>query len=237
MSEAVMNGQIQPKGNATIGLEGPSTIAGRIYERVRDMILRAEISPGEKLLPRQLSEMFGVSSTPIREALRLLEQANLVEIIPHKGAIVRPILSAKQVDDLYTVRLALEQLAIRSVRSTLPDSQWEGLRQAVENYAEANEADDFEGALIWDMRFHSLLAQASDNEILQDIFAKLENQTQVLRRLDRGKTRRQQSLHDHRIILEALKRRDYDSAMAALEEHIMNGKKHVLDILSKLDQS
>ncbi len=232
-----MNVQMWLKGNATIGLDGPSTIAGRIYERVRDMILRAEIAPGEKLLPRQLSEMFGVSSTPIREALRLLEQENLVEIIPHKGAIVRPILSAKQVNDLYLVRLALEQLAVRLASAALPDNQWEDMQQAVDNYAKALKADDFEGALTWDMRFHSLIIQASGNETLQEIFARLENQTQILRRMDRGKTRRQQSRKEHQMILEALKRRDCDGAMAVLEGHIMSGKNHVLDILSKLDQS
>ena len=232
-----MNGQVWLKSNAPMGLEGPSTIAGRIYERVRDMILGAEIAPGEKLLPRRLSEMFGVSSTPIREALLLLEQENLVEIIPHKGALVRPILSAKQVDDLYVVRLALEQLAIRLANSISPDNRWEGVQQAVENYAKTLKADDFEGALAWDMRFHSLIIQASGNEALQEIFAKLENQTQILRRMDRGKTRRQQSLKEHRMILEALKRHDCDGAMAVLEDHIMSGKNHVLDILSKLDQS
>lgn len=225
------------KSNTTMGLEGPSTITERIYERVRDMILRAEIAPGEKLLPAQLSQMFGVSSTPIREALRLLEQTNLVEITPYKGAIVRPILSAKQVDDLYTVRLMLEQFAIRQVMSRMTDDRWEHLQQTVENYARAVEQDDFESALAMDMRFHSLLVQASGNEILQDLFARLENQIQIMRRMDRGAIRRQQSRQDHQVILDSLKRRDYDSALATLEEHILNGRKHVLEVLSQLDQN
>lgn len=231
-----MNNQMGLKSNIPIRLDGPSTIAERIYERLRDMILRAEIAPGEKLLPGRLSQMLGVSSTPIREALRLLEQANLVEITPRKGAIVRPIMSAKQVEDLYTVRLALEQLAIRQVTATNPHRSWEDLQQTVENYARAVEQDDFETALAMDMRFHSLLIQASGNEILQDIFARLENQIQILRRMDRGAMRRQQSRKDHQMILRALKRKDYDSAHAVLESHILTGKKHVVEVLSQLDQ-
>lgn len=231
-----MNNQMGLKSNTTIRLDGPSTIAERIYERLRDMILRAEIAPGEKLLPGQLSQMLGVSSTPVREALRLLEQANLVEITPRKGAIVRPIMSAKQVEDLYTVRLALEQLALRQVTATNPDRSWEDLQQTVENYARAVEQDDFETALAMDMRFHSLLIQASGNEILQDIFARLENQIQILRRMDRGAMRRQQSRKDHQMILRALKRKDYDSARAVLESHILTGKKHVVEVLNQLDQ-
>ncbi len=219
-----------------IALQGPSTIAGRIYEQMRDMILRAEIAPGEKLPPTQLSQMFGVSPTPVREALRLLEQANLVEITPHRGAIVRPILSAKQVDDLYTVRLALEQLAVRLAILDSSASHWDNLQQAVANYVAALEKDDFESALMWDMRFHSLLIQASGNEILRDTFSRLENQIQVLRRLDRGLLRRQQSLKDHQMILEAVKRRDYSAAAQALTEHILTGRKHVLEIVNKLDR-
>jgi len=227
------SGQTNAKANSTISLDGPSTISGRIYERLREMILRVEVAPGEKLLPAQLSQMFGVSPTPVREAIRLLEQANLVEITPHKGAIVRPILSVKQVDDLYTMRLALEQLAIRLAISISGDDPWAGLEQAVENYSKALDEDDFESALMWDMRFHSLIAQASGNQILQEMFARLEAQVQILRRMDRGGIRRLQSLKDHGLILQALKRRDYDGALTALEEHIVNGRKHVLEILSE----
>jgi len=200
------------------------------------MILRVEIAPGEKLLPAQLSQMFGVSPTPVREAIRLLEQANLVEITPHKGAIVRPILSAKQVDDLYTMRLALEQLAIRLAMSISADDPWAGLEQAVENYGKALEEDDFESALTWDLQFHNLIAQASGNQILQEVFARLGVQIQILRRMDRGTTRRLQSHKDHETILKALKRRDSNSAMAALEKHIADGRKHVLEVLSQSNQ-
>lgn len=231
-----MSTRLPIKSTRLIGLQGPSTIAGRIYEQMRDMILRAEIPPGEKLPPAQLSQMFGVSPTPVREALRLLEQANLVDITPHRGAIVRPILSEKQVDDLYTVRLAMEQLAIRLAIPNTTSSHWDGLQQAAANYVAAVQQDDFESALMWDMRFHSMLIQASGNEILRDMFSKLENQIQVLRRLDRGLVRRQQSLKDHQIILEAVRRRDYSAAAQALEEHILRGRKHVLEIVNNLDR-
>lgn len=217
-----------------VALQGPSTIAGRIYEQMRDMILRAEIPPGEKLPPTHLSQMFGVSPTPVREALRLLEQANLVEITPHKGAIVRPILSAKQVEDLYTVRLALEQLAVRLALAMPGTNHWDSLQQAVANYSAAIDKDDFESALTWDMRFHSLLVQASGNEILREMFSRLENQTQVLRRFDRGAIRRQQSSQDHQRILDAVKRSDYSAAAQALEEHIQTGRRHVLEIVNTL---
>jgi DNA-binding GntR family transcriptional regulator len=230
-----MNGQAQVKGNPTVGLDSPTTITGILFERVRDMILRAEIAPGERLLPRELSIRFGVSSTPIREALRLLEQANLVQIVPHKGAVVRPILSVRQAEEIYTVRLALELLALKLYQSSEPKQQWESLRRATENYARAHEADDFEAALTWDMRFHNALVAASGNAVLQDVFARLENQIQVLRRLDRGQTRREQALRDHRTILESLTQGDFPSATAALEEHILNGKESVLANLSKLE--
>ncbi len=227
----------QIKNPAAMGLTGPSTMAERIYERLREMILRAEIAPGEKLLPTQLAQMFGVSPTPIREALRLLEQANLVEITPHRGAIVRSSLSAKQVDELYTVRLGLEQLAIRIISSAPPQDGWDHLQQAVEKYRRGVAKDDFEQALLWDMRFHSLIVQAASNRILEEMFGRLENQIQILRRLDRGLTRRQQSLQDHEIIMQALKRGNYAAAQAALEKHILIGREHVLEVLSKLEKS
>jgi len=221
---------------ANVGL-GPDTLPERIYERIREMILRAEIAPGEKLLPARLAEAFHVSVTPMREAFRLLEQENLVDIVPRKGAIVSPIMSKKQVEELYTVRLALEQLAVRLVVAHSTDSMWDALSQAAEEYGKAMKADDFEPALMWDMRFHSVIVHSSGNELLEQIFEKLSNQIQILRRMDRGQTRRLQSDKEHHLILQAFKSRDEKRALEVLENHITSGRRHVLEFLDRLHGS
>jgi DNA-binding GntR family transcriptional regulator len=209
-----------------------STLSERIYERVREMIIHAELKPGEKLTSGHLAQMFGVSSTPIREALRMLEQSCLVEIIPHRGAIVRPVLSAKQAQDIYTVRLALEQLAVRLIVARGDEVDWRELRQVAELYAVASEKGNFRDALQWDLEFHGALVRASGNQVLAETNSRLENQIQMVRSLDRGAPRWIQAIKDHQTIIDALLRQDVDAAIAALSNHITAGQRYVVGIVN-----
>ena len=83
-----------------------------VVEELRRSIVTGEIGPGERLLQVELAERFGVSRIPLREAMRTLHAEGLIVIEPNRGAICRP-LEPKDVSDLYAVRLALEQVAVR----------------------------------------------------------------------------------------------------------------------------
>ena len=80
-----------------------------VFNNLRDAILKGELAPGERLLENQLADKLGVSRTPVREALRMLEQENLVALIPRKGAQVLD-LSANDIKNVLEIRSALEEI-------------------------------------------------------------------------------------------------------------------------------
>ena len=82
------------------------------FQKLRQAILRGELTPGQRLMEIQLAEQLGVSRTPVREAIRMLEQDGLAVMIPRRGAVVAKI-SGKNLRDVLEVRLALEELAVQ----------------------------------------------------------------------------------------------------------------------------
>ena len=95
-----------------------------VFNTLRQAILKGELKPGERLLEIALAERLGVSRTPVREAMRKLEQEGLVVMIPRRGAQVASI-TEKDLNDVLEVRITLENMAIEKACANMTDS-WEG---------------------------------------------------------------------------------------------------------------
>ena len=95
-----------------------------VFNTLRQAILKGELKPGERLLEIALAERLGVSRTPVREAMRKLEQEGLVVMIPRRGAQVASI-TEKDLNDVLEVRIALENVAIEKARRSWEGSGWQ----------------------------------------------------------------------------------------------------------------
>lgn len=215
-----------------VDLTKNNTLADQVYINLRDKIINRELPPGTRLKHQEIAEALGVSNTPVREAIRALEKDGLVETLPYRGSVVKAM-SAKETRDLYDVRTALEALAVRLAVDKITDMQLKRVEETVHHYETAFENGDVALGMEADLQFHDLLAQASGNETLLMILRELTNRVQVLRRLDKGKMRRRQSLDDHRAILKALEERDATKVEALVVQHIEKGKQHVLHLIAK----
>jgi len=214
----------------SIQLRRGNTLAHRVYEIMKDRILSAELPPGTRLKDNELARTFGVSNTPIREAMRELEKDGLIETIPYRGRFVKEM-SIEETREVYDVRVALEALAARLAVTRITEPQLEEMEEAVKEYAIASERDDITAGLEADLAFHDLIVQASGNSTLLQIVRDLANRIQVLRQLDKGKMRRKQSLKDHKAILQALKEGDGEKAEVQVCRHIARGKENVIKLL------
>lgn len=214
----------------SLQLRRGNTLAHRVYEVIKDRILSAELPPGTRLKDNELARTFGVSNTPIREAMRELERDGLIETIPYKGSFVKKM-SIAETREVYDVRMALEALAARLAVKRITESQLEEMEKAVQKYAIALERDDITVGLEADLAFHDLLVQASGNDTLLKIVRDLANRIQVLRQLDKGKMRRKQSLEDHKAILQTLKEGEAEKAEVQVCRHIARGKENVIKLL------
>jgi DNA-binding GntR family transcriptional regulator len=178
----------------------------------------------------ELAEGLGVSNTPVREAIRQLEKDGLVETIPHRGNFVKKM-SPEEVCEIYDVRMVLEALAARLAVDMFTPEQLKWIETKVEEYERAFDNDDISLGLEVDFAFHDLIAQASGNKTLLEMLRGLATRIHALRHIDRGKTRRRESLKDHKAIYQALKKRDAKKAEEAITQHIRKGKEHVLSTL------
>jgi DNA-binding GntR family transcriptional regulator len=124
-----------------------------VARELRALVVSGEVQPGERLVEERLTERFGVSRPPLREALRILEQEGLVQRLPRRGAIVTP-LAADDVREIYSLRWALERLALELALPLEDAARLEPLREAVEAMRSAG---DRQALLESNWRFHLAL--------------------------------------------------------------------------------
>lgn len=144
---------------------GPTSLMEQISRVLKEAILEGILKGGEKLVEAELKEKFGVSRSPIREALRDLEKKGLVEIYPRKGAFVRPI-SSKDIKENFPVRAVLEGLAAKEALERFEPEQLLEMEKALRKMREAVQERD--GRSYWEHHrlFHETFIQACGNQLL-----------------------------------------------------------------------
>jgi len=205
----------------------------RVYQALKEMIIIQEIPPGEKLDEDSLASQLGVSRTPVRESLYRLENEGIVKIIPRRGAfIVRH--SKESINEILSVREVLEGLSAREAVSHITDATLEVLESLSEKFSESNVRVLSKEYLQADVKFHKTIIEQSKNEWLISLMNILNDHIQMLRlRTVTFQGRPEQSLSEHRRILEALKAGDPLLAESLMREHINNVRESYLKNIEK----
>ena len=209
-----------------------------VLERLRALILTGEYGPDERLVEEQLAELLGVSRTPVRQAITMLEAEGLVEFAPIRGATVCSF-STEDVWDIYDLRAVLEGHAARRAAGRIKGGELERLRALTgEMEGLAGRFDDHEEeirALVkLNQEFHGTIVEASRNRRLK----RLINRTVEIPLMFKAffwytPHERVISNHYHRQILEALERSDADRAEIIMREHVYEGRDFVLGALKE----
>jgi len=197
-------------------------VAASVYEQLHQKIVSGDISPGERLTEIALAEKFGISRTPVREALRRLEQDGLVERAA-RGLFVRER-SPNEILEIYEVRILLEGAAARAAATRRTPLDVARLEQLHENMLKTEEGDAETMAAI-NRRFHELIWATSHNSTLIDLLSRLNSY--LLRY--RGTTlthgdRWQTVLKDHEALVDAIRDGDADRAAKIAEEHMTSAR-------------
>ena len=194
-----------------------------LLSRLRDHIVEGHLQPGDRVPERRLCEMFGVSRTPLREALKVLAAEGLVELLQNKGARVRQ-LTEKDVKDFFEMLAALESAAGRLACSRITDdgiTKIEQLHFEMYGHYMRRQLPEY---FRLNQRIHELIVAASGNEALQATYRTFTARMRQLRysanALD-GE-RWGQAMREHEGIIDALRRRDADSLAAILFDHLLN---------------
>ncbi|SDH04620.1 GntR family transcriptional regulator [Nonomuraea jiangxiensis] len=191
----------------------------RVAEHLREAILSGAIAPGERIRQEELAERLGASRLPVREALRMLAAEGLTEHHPRRGARV-PRLGMHQVDVIYQMRERLEPLALAESIPHLTDAEHRRLG-LIQDKIEAN--TDIGEFLALDREFHLLSYTGCAIDELSAMVVRLWNTTQHYRRAFMrltGPARRWVVNAEHRLLLDAIERRDVVDAERHLTGHI-----------------
>lgn len=136
-----------------------------VFHTLQHAILRGEMKPGERLLEIPLAAKLGVSRTPVREAIRKLEQEGLVRMIPRKGAEVAGI-TEKDMRDVLEIRRALEELAVKLACEHITEEDKQTLCAAQDKFAQALKSGDVMKIAGMDVEFHDVIYHAAGNRKL-----------------------------------------------------------------------
>jgi len=205
-----------PKGSSG------ATLGDRVYEKLEEGILSRKYRKGEALIEMSISADLGVSRTPVREAIRMLEQKGLVEMHPNKGAVVVGI-SLKDLEDIYAIRMYVEGLAAKWAARIITEAQLQSLTEIVDlqEFYQMKNASMKINEL--DSRFHEQIFRYSGSRTLRHILSELHHMIQWFRELSfKSEGRAEKAINEHREILSALEARDQDLAERLTVDHIRN---------------
>ena len=201
-----------------------------VFRTLRQAILRGELKPGERLMEIRLANQLGVSRTPIREAIRMLELDGLVIMVPRKGAQVAQI-TEKDLNDVLEVRLGLEELAVKLACERITEAELHSLYQASRSFEKLleTETDDLQELAQADVAFHDVIYQATNNERLIQLLNNLREQMYRYRieYLKDVKSRRS-LVEEHDALYERMKKRDLMGAQKMIREHIERQQESIM---------
>jgi len=192
----------------------------KIRDSLEQRIVEGELGNGKRLDETELSRFYGVSRTPVREALQRLAESGLAEHLPRRGTFVRsPSLS--QLVEMFEVMAELECMAIRLAARRATAEDIDALEKDNETCRAAVAADDTKKYYEVNARLHGRIYQMSGNSFLASEARRLHDRLRPFRRLQlRVRGRMEESMAEHDIILAALRDGDADRAMETMKKHI-----------------
>ncbi|SFE57853.1 GntR family transcriptional regulator [Blastococcus tunisiensis] len=197
---------------------GGELLSATVKRLVLDRIVQGHYQPGERIVEFKLAKELGLSQSPVREGLRELAAVGIVTIHPRRGARVR-LPSAKELADVSLVRAEIDALAARLAAGRISDTRLDALEGLVGDMVARLDAGDFSGVTEADVRFHHLIAEASENHALERAFEQLAPFARTFITLTLPDVDVREIVEQHRPILAALRARDAERAAEAARAH------------------
>lgn len=202
-----------------------------VFEALREAIISGKLKPGQRLMEVQVAEALGVSRTPVREAIRMLELEGFVIMMPRKGAYVSDI-SIKDIASVFEIRRALEGLAAELAAERASPEHLERLERLLVELADCVEREDVNRFVELDTEFHETVYEASRNERLAPILSLLREQIQRFRTRTLSNPGRMRIAYDeHRALVEALADHDAERARQLASDHIESAENLLMTLI------
>ena len=220
---------------APIKLDSYQPLREVVCESLREAIRSGVLKPGERIMEIQLAEELGVSRTPVREAIRKLELEGYVVMMPRRGTYVASM-SIRDINEIFEIRTALESLSNGLAADHITDDELEHLQRLLVIIGGYIKEGNIEKIVETDIEFHDLLYHAARNERLVGIISNLRDQLTRFRTLSMSYPGRlEETLAEHRLIVDAIASGDRKAASRAAERHMENSEKTLLKAMEALE--
>lgn len=203
-------------------------LSDKTYELLKEMIVRWELRPGERLIDADIAEKFGVSRSLVRNALTTLANDGLVRIF-RRGFYVTEF-SQKDVADLLEFRRLLETSSLRAAIEATSDSEIADMAARLAEAEALLEAGDLEAFYAFDVETHGMIIDKGQNAYTKKIYDNLSTILRMIIRSDFGKQPKiSEAFREHQALFAAWKRRDVKGALVALNRHLSRAEQRVME--------
>lgn len=202
-----------------------------VFQTLREAILKGDLKPGEHLMELQLASKLGVSRTPIREAIRMLELEGLAVTVPRKGAEVARM-TEKDMEDVLQIREALDELAVKLASQLITEDELLELKQAMDDFEHSAKLKDVKEIARADVAFHDTIYHATNNPKLESMLSNLREQIYRYR-VEYLKDEKSYPvlMREHHEIYDALEAHDISYAAEVMHRHLENQAEAVKKII------
>ena len=197
-----------------------NTLTNEIADIVRERILKGEYQIGEKIKESSIAQELNVSRTPIREAFKTLEEEGLLDYLPNRGCYAKG-----DVSDIYTVREALEEIAMTWACERITDEEIDKLEEQCELMDFYTKKRDVQKILTMNSSFHDIIYNSTGSRFLAQVLRSYKGYLDKTRKSVFYREEFLDSIQEeHKAIFEAVKSRDKDLAVAAIKKHLASSK-------------
>jgi DNA-binding GntR family transcriptional regulator len=194
----------------------------QVIDGMRKAVVGGSFLPGQKLVERELCQLFDVSRSLMREVLQQLEAEALITVVPYRGPVVSEI-TPDEARSIYAVRQALEALAGAGCAANASDRDIADLETSLENIAKHQDIADQKALVEAKNEFYRVLLTACGNPVVEEILTGLNNRINSLRRLSMAQPGRlADTVHELKGIINAIRERDAERASKLCAQHVAN---------------
>ncbi len=207
--------------------DGSASLRDVAYKAIKHRIITCVFKPGDYLNEAYISTLLRLGRTPVHQAIDRLVLDGMVEVIPRKGVIVRPV-SFDEVMQIIETRLHIEPWGVRLAAERAVDKDIAAMEDILVRAERATVAHDIEKMMLLDREFHVTLARATRNDVLAEILRKLHERSLRFWFISLVDPSHHGEVHvEHRAVVEAIRGRDLDAAEGAMRSHIESFRRSI----------
>lgn len=207
-----------------------------VYEKIKDSLIAGEYMPGQKLSFEDLVERYGVSRTPIVQAVKLLDKERILTI-GINGRVGVPQYNEKEIRDTCQTRFFLEREAVRSICKSKSSSLFPQMRKAIEDCDRYYRRDNYVKSCSSDLLFHGIMVDAANNSCLSDIYKMVQGRFLVSSYVIMTAKARKQSVAivEHEALINALEDFNEEKVLGILDKHVNNIGVQIITIYREMN--